>query len=306
MSETGTREPPVAPRDHKDFWDRLQIILSPLGGLLTALAVASLGLIGSRTLERQQSNEAKLRLYSELMTRREESEATLRKEMFQSIIGSFFDAQSSSLETRLLKMELLAQNFHEALNLVPLYEHIRREINRSSLSREERSVFEVRLSALAREVTRKQMIVLEAGGQRFDWTVILNDSLVAGTKSEQLEDVELTLDGIKRRFRVTLSGANLERRELIVGLEIETPQQDGVAPTSSRNSVDFTLGFFSTPMIDNTRLSNDQRVAIVLTDMNDFGATLSLVYFPGSRASLREKPYYEEILRKLADTTSVP
>jgi hypothetical protein len=32
--------------------------------------------------------------------------------------------------------------------------------------------------------------------------------------------------------------------------------------------------------------------------------SLSLVYFPGSRASLREKPYYEEILQKLADTAS--
>ena len=45
----------------------------------------------------------------------------------------------------------------------------------------------------------------------------------------------------------------------------------------------------------------DQRVAIVLTDMNQYGASLSLLYFPGSRASLREKPYYEEILRKLAE-----
>ena len=62
------------------------------------------------------------------MTRREESEATLRKEMFQSIIGSFFEIQSASLETRLLKMELLAQNFHEALNLTPLFKHLRREI----------------------------------------------------------------------------------------------------------------------------------------------------------------------------------
>jgi hypothetical protein len=53
-------------------------------------------------------------------------------------------------------------------------------------------------------------------------------------------------------------------------------------------------------MIDNTRLSNDQRVAMVLTNLNNAGAGLSLVYFPGSRASLREKPYYEEILRKLA------
>ena len=53
-------------------------------------------------------------------------------------------------------------------------------------------------------------------------------------------------------------------------------------------------------MIDNTRLSNDQRVSMVLTNLNNAGAGLSIVYFPGSRASLREKPYYEEILRKLA------
>jgi hypothetical protein len=291
----------------KDFWDRLQIVLSPLGGLLTALAVASLGFIGSRTIERQQSNEAKLRLYSELMTRREESEATLRKEMFQSIIGSFFDASSTTLEAKLLKMELLAQNFHEALNLVPLFEHIQREINRTALSREERRVYEERLGDLAREVTRKQMIVLEAAGRRHDWTVIISDSLAAGNASETLEDIELTLDGIRRRFRVTLARADTARRELRVGLEMDTPAQPAVPVNAAgRYNVDFDVGFFSTPMIDNTRLSNDQRVAIVLTDMNQYGATLSLVYFPGSRASLREKPYYEEILRKLADTVSVP
>ena len=294
--------------DHKDFWDRLQIILSPVGGLLTAIAVASLGMMGSRTLERQQSNEAKLRLYSELMTRREESEATLRKEMFQSIIGSFFDAQSASLDTRLLKMELLAQNFHEALNLVPLFEHMQREIDRSTSSRDEKRFYASRLGDLAREVTRKQMIVLEASGRRHDWTVLISDSLAAGTASQQLDDVEVTLDGVKRRFRVTLASADTVRRELRVGLEIETPPgQPGVPPNAvGRYNVDFDVGFFSTPMIDNTRLSNDQRVALVLSDMNQYGASLSLVYFPGSRASFREKPYYEEILRKLTDTTRMP
>ncbi|MBL8959434.1 MAG: hypothetical protein JNJ98_06260 [Gemmatimonadetes bacterium] len=294
-------------RDHKDFWDILQIVLSPVGGLLTAIAVASLGFIGSRTIERQQANEAKLRLYSELMTRREESEATLRKEMFQSIIGSFFDAGSSSLDTRLLKMELLAQNFHEALNLVPLFQHIQREIDRSQLPMREQREYVARLGDLAREVTRKQMIVLEAGGRRFDWTVIFSDSLLTGAGSQQLEEVELALDGITRRFRVTISTADVNRRQLGIGLEVATPPQPGVEElAATRHAVDFPLGFFSTPMIDNTRLPSDQRVAIVLTDMNDFGATLSLVYFPGSRASLREKPYYEEILRKLADTSAVP
>ena len=295
------------PGAQKDFWDRLQIVLSPLGGLLTAIAVASLGFIGSRTIERQQSSEAKLRLYSELMTRREESEATLRKEMFQSIIGSFFDPQTASLDTRLLKMELLAQNFHEALNLVPLFEHMQREIDESRVSRDAKREYSARLGDLAREVTRKQMIVLESSGRRHDWTVMISDTLAAGTGSEQLDDVEVELDGIKRRFRVTLARADTVRRELRIGLEIETPAQAGVPPSAvGRYNVDFDVGFFSTPMIDNTRLSNDQRVALVLTDMNQYGATLSLVYFPGSRASLREKPYYEEILRKLTDTSTVP
>ncbi len=166
--------------------------------------------------------------------------------------GSFFDAGTASLETKLLKMELLAQNFHEALNLVPLFEHLQREINRSALSREERRDLLARLGALAREVTRKQLIVLEAGGQRHDYTVIFSDSLVAGTRPEQLEDVELTLDGVKRRFRVTVTSADLERSELAVNLEVETPPQAGVSgASSSRHAVEFPLGFFSTPMIDN-------------------------------------------------------
>ena len=291
--------------DHKDFWDKLQIVLQPLGGLLTATAVAMLGFMGSRAIDRQQSQEAKLRLYSELMSRREESEATLRKEMFQSIIGSFFDNSTGTLEARLLKMELLAQNFHEALNLTPLFQHMRREIEQAPMSLQQKRAYEDRLVDLAREVTRKQLIVLEAGGQRANYTVIFSDSLLNGSKSETLEDAELTLDGIKRRFRTTVFRADTALRTLRVGLEIETPEQTGVSQSSAgRYAVEFDVGYFSTPMIDNSRLSNDQRVAVVLTDINPAGASLSVVYFPGSRASLREKPYYEEILRKLADTVA--
>ena len=278
--------------DNKDHWDKMAIILAPVGGLLTAIAVASLGFMGSAALERQQSEEAKLRLYSELMTRREESEATLRKEMFQSVIGSFFDASSGSLDVKLLKMELLAQNFHEALSLSPLFLHLKREIERAPVSPSDRRSYEVRLSELAREVTRKQIVVLEAGGKRFDWTVLLSDSLLSGQGSEQLEDVTLELDGISRRFRVTLQSVDTAQRQIHTMLEIETGAE--------RYAVDFDVGFFDSPMLDNTRLSNDQRVAVVLTDLNSAGANVSLVYFPGSRASLREKPYYEEILRKLA------
>ena len=279
--------------DNKDHWDKMAIILAPVGGLLTAIAVASLGFMGSAPLERQQSEEAKLRLYSELMTRREESEATLRKEMFQSIIGSFFDASTGSLDTRLLKMELLAQNFHEALSLSPLFLHLKREIETCLGDRVRAADYEVRLSELAREVTRKQIVVLEAGGKRFDWTVMLSDSLLAGQGSEQLEDVTLELDGISRRFRVTLQSVDTAQRQIHTMLEIETGAE--------RYAVDFDVGFFDSP--DDRQHPALQRPARGRgADRPQFGRRqrVSLVYFPGSRASLREKPYYEEILRKLA------
>jgi hypothetical protein len=289
----------------KDIWDKLHIILAPVGGLLTAIAVASLGVFGSRALDRQQNNEAKLRLFSELLSRREESEATLRKEMFQSIVGSFFDSTSSSLESKLLKMELLAENFHEALDLTPLFRHIRREIDGAHLATGPKRAYEERLSDLETEVTRKQMIVLEAGGARHDWTLVMSDSLPDGTY--QPETVALTLDGLRRRFRVTPLRVDTAQRKLRIRLEIDTPAQpNDSANGGARNTVEFDLGSFSTPMIDNTRLSNDQRVAVVLTDLNSAGAAMSLLYFPGSRASLRERPYYEEILRKLTDTTHTP
>ena len=180
-----SEDAPSAPAA-KDKWDKIAVLLHPVGGLLTAMAVASLGLIGSRALDRQQNTEARLRLYSELMSRREESEATLRKEMFQSIIGSFFDPGASTMEAKLLKMELLAENFHEALNLTPLFLHLHREIAELHEPAALRRAYETRLSALAQEVIRKQLVVLEAGGRRFDWTVLLADSLLDGSGSAQL------------------------------------------------------------------------------------------------------------------------
>ena len=55
-------------------------------------------------------------------------------------------------------------------------------------------------------------------------------------------------------------------------------------------------------MIDHTRLSHDQRVAITLSNFEDGYANITLVYFPGSYAGLKEKPYYQEVVKELLKT----
>src|SRR5262249_13426880 len=67
----------------------------------------------------------------------------------------------------------------------------------------------------------------------------------------------------------------------------------------------FNINYFDFPLIDNTRLDNDTRLAVVLECMgsNSCGEPgrieFQVVYFPGSRASLKEEPYFDEIIKKM-------
>ena len=104
---------------------------------------------------------------------------------------------------------------------------------------------------------------------------------------------------------------DLERKELKVQFWVRNEnefKQTGDGMTIAANgeqkptktiSFDFWVGYFDFPMIDHTRLSNDQRCAIVLNALNDTSAHLTLIYFPGSYASIREKPYFEELVERL-------
>src|SRR5512135_2904841 len=153
----------------KDWWDKAAIILHPVGGLLAALAVAGLGFFGSQFLEKRQSEETKARFYSELISKREEADSALRKDMFMSIIQAFLKPESTSIDDRLVKLELLAYNFHESLDLKPLFAQLQSDIAKSPApgKREQAD----RLERVAREVVRKEMVVLEGVGPSFERTV---------------------------------------------------------------------------------------------------------------------------------------
>jgi hypothetical protein len=127
---------------NRDIWEKIGIILHSSGGLLTAITVAVIGLIGSTYLkdreltgnalqERMQAYDTNVRVYTDLMSRREESESALRKDMFVSIIQSFLRPGASSLDERVLNLELLSYNFHESLNLKPLFFYLERQIRSS-------------------------------------------------------------------------------------------------------------------------------------------------------------------------------
>jgi len=300
-------------KEKKDGWDKAAIILRPVGGLIAALAVSIIGFIGSNYLADSQRAEldsqaqtkkfeARIHLYSELMSKREQAESALRKDMFKSIIDTFLKPGSAEIDTKVLNLELLIYNFHESLNLKPLFIHLKREVGNDE-------GYLGRLEKAAREVSMKQMTVLGGFGEAFDLTVDLTSlkfifpgkpSAKGDTEENYKEDFvknDLTVEGIKRTFIIGLLGFSKEERELDVSLEVITPNKS--TKVVNRVKASFLVGFYDFPMIDNTRLSNDQRCAVVLNGWSKSTVDLTLIYFPGAYASLKEKPYYQEVIQNL-------
>src|SRR6266852_3826770 len=146
----------------KTGWDKTAIILQPVGGLLTGLAVAFVGILGSSYLDRTQSQDAKIKLYTELMSRREQSDTAHREDMFKSIVGTFLTPSTAKLEQKVLSLELLAYNFHESLELAPLFKHVLREVEASKDS--QKAEYRKRLESVAKDVARKEIEVLQKSG----------------------------------------------------------------------------------------------------------------------------------------------
>lgn len=297
----------------KSRWDKADIILKPIGGLLTAVSVALVGIFGSGYLAERQEAETDARLFAELMTNRERADTTLRKDMLDSIIGRFL-ASHGLIDEDVLALELLAYNFHDTLDLGPLFKHVDREIGRlpraTAAEKAAAAAYGRRLLKVAQEVIAKQAETLREGGEARD-SVIDFEELAKHPEGIQLPEFEAKPERAdsapdshapKRVIQVTVLAVSHKRSEVKVRL---------VATLDGQPEVDqwFWVGFFDFPMIDNTRLSRAQRCAIVLTDYDrDAAARVTLLYFAGSRASLKDRPYYEEVVHGLRtsqlDTTA--
>jgi len=292
-------EPPGPVRPVRDRWDKIQILVQPLGGLFTALAIGILGFRSSEFLNRRQAIETNTRLYSELMSKREESESALRKDMFQTIIGSFVQASGKGdLDASVLNLELLAYNFHESLNLKPLFIDLKRRtahelaLARTPAARAEYEGYMDRLERVAREIARKQVIVLEGVGKKFDRSI----DLTQDPTGQSLEPATLGLDSLQATFGIDILSVDRVNKELEVGLSIETPDPKLGRQTKTAT---FSVSYFDFPMIDNTRLTGGDRCAIVLNGFSDYAADITVVLFPGAYASLKEKPYYSEVIESV-------
>lgn len=288
--------------EKKTGWDKADIVLKPVGGFLTALAVAFLGVYGSYALNQSQSGETKRRVYAELVSQREAADSLLRKDMFTSVLGKFLTPNRGNLEEQILQLELLAYNFHESLDLGPLFKDIFRRIDTQTPAGKE---YFHRLEKVTKEVAGKQVSLLGGEGGQTRSVVVDFDRLVESPEGIPLINESLGLrphcpgqtetDYKCRRFVVEVMDVKKALRELVIRLRVSPPgEPDGNAEVDAL----FRVGFFDFPMIDNTHLSHNQRCAVVLSRFYETGAEITLVYFPGFRAGLKDKPFVEDVIHE--------
>jgi len=285
----------------RDGWDKAAIILQALGGFVTAAVVAMLGIVGSTYLNEKQKIDTNVRLYTELMSKREEAESALRKDMFTSIINSIL-AGSSSMDEKILQLELLAYNFHESLNLTPLFTYLDRKNNSETNDPALRASFNERLYTMSREVTNKQVASLEGVSttEKFNYSYDPANAMDP-TFSCTFQDSVLNgerCDSIQHIVRLTILDIDTIRRSINLRLNVCTRLPDSEDKCANPS---FTIDFFEFPMIDNTRLINDKRCAVVMRDFDTVNKfiEIDIIFFPGSHSSLKERPYYDDIVAKL-------
>ena len=308
-------------KKNRDGWDKLAVIAS----LLVPISVAAVGFMGTQYLQsqqaaqagdrlRQQEAETKGRLYVELQTSREKADSDLRKSMFDTVISTFLKPESREPAELILALELLAYNFHEVIDLGPLFKHVESML-RPVQPEELREQYGKRLERAAAEVTDKQLAALKDAS-----TIVYDDvffdeleqhpegiRLFKQTKDSgdengiiQLAETRtastfaqvdvLTADENHKELRIRLWGYHIPATSIAKG---ETP-----VPVTEVDIV-FKVSFYDFPMIDNTRLANGRRIAVVMRSWEPGRADIALAFFPGSRASLKEKPYYEELIEQL-------
>jgi hypothetical protein len=306
----GIEEPLKHKKKKRDVWDKIEILMHPIGGLLTALTIALVSYFGSDYLNNKQNNDSKIRLYTELMSSREQSESALRKDMFTSILSTILK-DSHSLDENILQLELLAYNFHESLNLMPLFVYMDRQIAAEKNIRL-KAEYRKRLYKMAGDVISKQISSLEGAATRETMFITFPvDSIMykPGLSQEVAMDwkesklfydtvkVGSTNNFYKRIVFLKALGYNVDEKTVKVRLDIETSMNEKFVNMVTQ---EFTIDYFQFPMIDNTRLSNDMRCAVV---MRDFAypnfIEVDILYFPGSHSSLKERPYYDEVVKKL-------
>ena len=254
--------------------------------------------------QRREQAEQQFRLYTDLMSKREEADTTVRRGLFDKLVGSYLDPKPGDVGKRLVALELLSLNFHDTLNLSPLFWELDRQI--AARPKQAQNVeYTQWLDRVASQVKNRQASALEVDGVRATMQVDLEfvgEGLAPPSKTFRVRSVGSEADApAEREFAVTVLGHDPAHRRLLVTVNF------GAADGGATQTTNFWVDPYDFPLTNFSRVSRSERFAIVLdrykpTPNGGGNARLVLLVFPSSRSGAKDRPYIDDLVARLAQS----
>jgi hypothetical protein len=246
--------------------------------------------------------EQKFQLYINLLSKREEADTAMRLGLFNSLIGNYMERDARELGKKLTQLELLSLNFHDSLNLNPLFWELQRRVDQSSKGNS-RDALQEQLDRVAKGVKERQVAQLEVGAVRWnvdpDLRLVIDDSKPQSDTRPWRAVFEVPRFNEAGRamqqsceFTLEVTKKDPTRRRIWVDL---------VSRGCEHKRVGFWVDLFDFPLTTFARISPFERIAVVLDayDENFQLAKLTVLYFPSSRSAAKDKPYIEDLVTRL-------
>ncbi len=240
--------------------------------------------------------ENQFRLYTELLSKREEADMNVRRGIFDKVFDKYLPPDTNDIDTRLVGLELMAANFHESVDISPLFWQLDRQVMKQGDTATRRADLK-ELERIASTVKARQIEGLEIAGRKTE----IGFDLELPPEQQKNFSCDWRLPRVPgapeppkgRHFDVGLIKGDLDGRRLQLQLSYSTH--------GDTRQILVWANLYDFPLMNFARISDEERVAIVLTrlDPESKSATVTLVYYPSSRSGIKDKPYIDDVMSRL-------
>ena len=331
------REDKPAENAKRGLWGKSESLAKILAGVGVAIGSIAIPVIIAKTSEESR----RAQVYMQVMSEREKADTAIRQEMFKTLLTNYLGRfeekkgmkeNEDSFRRRIMFLDLLNLNFQEYLNTKPLFEDAYSRMQQAKEGKKKGSKdyetverLQEQLFQVARNVASGQSSTLALSGlnRAFDLkkgeTVCVrlypveNLKVSTGTGKEPLDEIrkgscsEAPVEDSRPADRgfpaidVDLQEVNESVARVKVTPYQESFRSDTLNYVLKAKPMVFNVSRFDLPYMDNTRLSDGSRFALVLshTDKKEGVAEFNVIIFKGEFMSLRDRPLFEEMLQKL-------
>ena len=262
-----------------------------------------------------------------------------------AIKEDFVKADEDSFRRRIMFLELLTINFQEFFNTKPLFQEVYTGLERKRIAAPneterkkwdelEQQIIRVSMNIVSRQakmlnnIGTNAVFNIEKGEaicvrlyNRDDFSTLrqqngapfqsyhpggclepANDGKSNGpsTVSEPKGDTR------RQSLEILLVGVNKAYATIQVGIYEDVFAEKALKGSLLKGSLRFDVSYFDLPYMDNTKMSDGSRFALVLRDVVGDSVELEAIRFRNDFMSLRDRPYFEEMLKKLEKEGEAP